>query len=160
MLLRPQHARLSCKGNFERQSMFKGLWGIYSPSNNDQNGVGAFILQCKRLDFHYCDWAGSSKGMKFVYCTLASLVSLTLTSFLACSFPLHSFPILPPALQALPCISPHDHIIIPSYAHTTSMRRRNQSVSEIYRKSRYWKRRCYSEMQVARRIEESLVARS
>ncbi|KAK4944950.1 hypothetical protein LTR28_008127 [Elasticomyces elasticus] len=29
-----------------------------------QNGVGAFILQCKRLDFHYCDWAGSSKGMK------------------------------------------------------------------------------------------------
>jgi large subunit ribosomal protein L43 len=31
-----------------------------------QNGVGAFILQCKRLDFHYCDWAGSSKGMKYV----------------------------------------------------------------------------------------------
>lgn len=30
-----------------------------------QNGVGAFILQCKRLDFHYCDWAGSSKGMKY-----------------------------------------------------------------------------------------------
>nr|POF21108.1 54s ribosomal protein l51, mitochondrial [Quercus suber] len=29
-----------------------------------QNGVGAFILQCKRLDFHYCDWAGSSRGMK------------------------------------------------------------------------------------------------
>ncbi|KAK8189330.1 thioredoxin-like protein [Phyllosticta capitalensis] len=28
-----------------------------------QNGVGAFIKQCKRLDFHYCDWAGSSKGM-------------------------------------------------------------------------------------------------
>ncbi|TLS28721.1 hypothetical protein PpBr36_00585 [Pyricularia pennisetigena] len=28
-----------------------------------QNGVGAFILQCKRLEFHYCDWAGSSKGM-------------------------------------------------------------------------------------------------
>ncbi|KAF2238941.1 hypothetical protein EV356DRAFT_460265 [Viridothelium virens] len=28
-----------------------------------QNGVGAFILQCKKLDFHYCDWAGSSKGM-------------------------------------------------------------------------------------------------
>ncbi|KAI5776353.1 thioredoxin-like protein [Geopyxis carbonaria] len=28
------------------------------------NGVGAFILQCKRLDFNYCDWAGSSKGMK------------------------------------------------------------------------------------------------
>ncbi|KAK0264223.1 39S ribosomal protein L51, mitochondrial [Friedmanniomyces endolithicus] len=28
-----------------------------------QNGVGAFILQCKRIDFHYCDWAGSSRGM-------------------------------------------------------------------------------------------------
>lgn len=28
-----------------------------------QNGVGSFILQCKRLDFHYCDWAGSSAGM-------------------------------------------------------------------------------------------------
>ncbi|EHL00562.1 putative 60S ribosomal protein L51, mitochondrial [Glarea lozoyensis 74030] len=27
------------------------------------NGVGAFILQCKRLEFHYCDWAGSSRGM-------------------------------------------------------------------------------------------------
>ncbi|KAL2053095.1 hypothetical protein ABVK25_006732 [Lepraria finkii] len=29
-----------------------------------RNGVGAFILQCKRLDFHYCDHWGSSKGMK------------------------------------------------------------------------------------------------
>ena len=29
-----------------------------------QNGLGAFILQCRKLDFHYCDWAGSSKGMK------------------------------------------------------------------------------------------------
>jgi len=28
-----------------------------------RNGVAAFILQCKRLDFHYCDWAGSSRGM-------------------------------------------------------------------------------------------------
>ncbi|OAL46342.1 hypothetical protein IQ07DRAFT_623891 [Pyrenochaeta sp. DS3sAY3a] len=28
-----------------------------------QNGVGAFILQCKRLDFHYCNWWGSSRGM-------------------------------------------------------------------------------------------------
>ncbi|KAK2679938.1 Ribosomal protein/NADH dehydrogenase domain [Fusarium oxysporum f. sp. vasinfectum] len=26
-----------------------------------QNGLGAFILQCKKLDFYYCDWAGSSK---------------------------------------------------------------------------------------------------
>jgi large subunit ribosomal protein L43 len=32
-------------------------------TNWSQNGVGAFILQCKRIDFHYCDWAGSSRGM-------------------------------------------------------------------------------------------------
>ncbi|EGD92278.1 hypothetical protein H112_00176 [Trichophyton rubrum D6] len=36
--------------------------GIVSLASG-RNGVGAFILQCKRLDFHYCDWAGSSKGM-------------------------------------------------------------------------------------------------
>ncbi|KAI0123889.1 thioredoxin-like protein [Xylariales sp. AK1849] len=28
-----------------------------------QNGIGAFILQCKRLDIHYCDHSGSSRGM-------------------------------------------------------------------------------------------------
>ncbi|KAF2666948.1 hypothetical protein BT63DRAFT_324974 [Microthyrium microscopicum] len=28
-----------------------------------QNGVGAFVVQCKKLEFYYCDWAGSSKGM-------------------------------------------------------------------------------------------------
>ncbi|KAK3191060.1 39S ribosomal protein L51, mitochondrial [Lecanicillium sp. MT-2017a] len=28
-----------------------------------QNGLGAFVLQCKKVDLHYCDWAGSSKGM-------------------------------------------------------------------------------------------------
>ncbi|GKT87791.1 mitochondrial 54S ribosomal protein MRPL51 [Colletotrichum tofieldiae] len=28
-----------------------------------RNGLGAFILQCRKMDFHYCDWAGSSKGM-------------------------------------------------------------------------------------------------
>ncbi|KAK2748124.1 39S ribosomal protein L51, mitochondrial [Myotisia sp. PD_48] len=37
----------------------KGLLSVAS----SRNGVGAFILQCKRLDFHYCDWAGSSTGM-------------------------------------------------------------------------------------------------
>ena len=35
-------------------------------AGNRQNGVGAFVLQCKKMDFHYCDWAGSSKGMKYV----------------------------------------------------------------------------------------------
>jgi len=28
-----------------------------------QNGVGAHILQCRRLDLHYCDVGGSSRGM-------------------------------------------------------------------------------------------------
>ncbi|KAI1337997.1 thioredoxin-like protein [Xylariaceae sp. FL0016] len=27
------------------------------------NGLGAFILQCKKLDIHYCDYSGSSRGM-------------------------------------------------------------------------------------------------
>ncbi|CAN8096723.1 unnamed protein product [Discula destructiva] len=27
------------------------------------NGVGSFVLQCRKMDFHYCDWSGSSKGM-------------------------------------------------------------------------------------------------
>ncbi|KAI9655886.1 MAG: 39S ribosomal protein L43, mitochondrial [Alyxoria varia] len=40
----------------------------------NQNGLGAFILQCKRLDFHYCDWAGSSRGMvSFIRDTLPRL---------------------------------------------------------------------------------------
>jgi large subunit ribosomal protein L43 len=29
-----------------------------------QNGVGAFIQQCKRMEFRYCDWGGSSQGMR------------------------------------------------------------------------------------------------
>ncbi|KAJ5243019.1 54S ribosomal protein L51 [Penicillium citrinum] len=37
----------------------KGLKTITSA----RNGVGAFILQCKRLDFHYCNFGGSSRGM-------------------------------------------------------------------------------------------------
>ncbi|KAI1504226.1 thioredoxin-like protein [Biscogniauxia marginata] len=28
-----------------------------------QNGIGAFILQCKKMDIHYCDHSGSSRGM-------------------------------------------------------------------------------------------------
>ncbi|KAL8783759.1 MAG: hypothetical protein Q9195_009286 [Heterodermia aff. obscurata] len=41
-----------------------------------RNGVGAFILQCKRLDFHYCDWAGSSRGMnQFLTHLLPTLAS-------------------------------------------------------------------------------------
>ncbi|KAL9060721.1 MAG: hypothetical protein Q9162_000425 [Coniocarpon cinnabarinum] len=37
--------------------------GALKKASIPQNGVGAFVLQCKRLDFHYCDWAGSSRGM-------------------------------------------------------------------------------------------------
>ena len=39
-----------------------------------QNGVGTFIRQCKRLDFHYCDWAGSSRGMKYASDLESSLI--------------------------------------------------------------------------------------
>ncbi|KAK7754246.1 39S ribosomal protein L51, mitochondrial [Diatrype stigma] len=28
-----------------------------------RNGLGAFILQCKKMDIHYCDHSGSSRGM-------------------------------------------------------------------------------------------------
>ncbi|MCJ1232421.1 39S ribosomal protein L51, mitochondrial [Varicellaria rhodocarpa] len=34
-----------------------------------RNGVGSapLIIQCKSLDFHYCDWSGSSRGMVLIY---------------------------------------------------------------------------------------------
>jgi large subunit ribosomal protein L43 len=32
-------------------------------TNTTQNGVGSFILPCKSLSFHYCNWWGSSRGM-------------------------------------------------------------------------------------------------
>ncbi|EEB06260.2 ribosomal protein subunit L51 [Schizosaccharomyces japonicus yFS275] len=28
------------------------------------NGLGAFLRPCKRIDFYYCNWGGSSEGMK------------------------------------------------------------------------------------------------
>ncbi|KAI1637637.1 thioredoxin-like protein [Biscogniauxia mediterranea] len=38
-----------------------------------QNGIGAFILQCKRMDIHYCDYSGSSRGMNsFIRSQLSS----------------------------------------------------------------------------------------
>ncbi|KAJ5894255.1 54S ribosomal protein L51 [Penicillium taxi] len=39
--------------------------GILTTSSA-RNGVGAFILQCKRLDFHYCTHGASSRGMLLV----------------------------------------------------------------------------------------------
>lgn len=29
-----------------------------------RNGVGSFILQCKKLTLQYCNWGGSSAGMR------------------------------------------------------------------------------------------------
>lgn len=29
-----------------------------------RNGVGAFVLQCRKIELGFCDWAGSSRGMK------------------------------------------------------------------------------------------------
>ena len=53
---------------------------FYPPANKfssheKQNGMGAFILPCKRLSLHYCDWAGSSRGMN-AYLTSSLFPSL------------------------------------------------------------------------------------
>ncbi|KAK4146316.1 thioredoxin-like protein [Dichotomopilus funicola] len=41
-----------------------------------RNGVGSFVLQCKKLDFHYCDFGGSSKGMNgFIKSLLPAFVT-------------------------------------------------------------------------------------
>lgn len=29
-----------------------------------RNGVGSFILQCKKITLQYCNWGGSSQGMR------------------------------------------------------------------------------------------------
>ncbi|KAJ2969135.1 hypothetical protein NUW58_g10057 [Xylaria curta] len=42
-----------------------------------QNGVGAFILQCRKMDIHYCDHSGSSRGMNaFIKSQLSKFASL------------------------------------------------------------------------------------
>ncbi|KAI1164255.1 thioredoxin-like protein [Nemania serpens] len=42
-----------------------------------QNGVGAFILQCTKMDVHYCNQGGSSRGMNaFIKSQLARFASL------------------------------------------------------------------------------------
>ncbi|KAI0476903.1 thioredoxin-like protein [Xylaria cf. heliscus] len=42
-----------------------------------QNGVGAFILQCRKMDIHYCDYSGSSRGMNaFIKSQLSKFASL------------------------------------------------------------------------------------
>jgi len=39
-----------------------GLRALRAVSKS-QNGVGAFILQCKKMEFNYCEHGGSSRGM-------------------------------------------------------------------------------------------------
>ncbi|KAI0199599.1 thioredoxin-like protein [Astrocystis sublimbata] len=42
-----------------------------------QNGIGAFILQCKKMDVHYCNQSGSSQGMNaFIKSQLPKFASL------------------------------------------------------------------------------------
>merc|ERR1712193_283478 len=54
-------------GCFTQQITFKmtvhGIRTAAAQTTKVKNGVGAFILQCKKMEFHYCDWAGSSRGM-------------------------------------------------------------------------------------------------
>ncbi|KAI9879064.1 MAG: 39S ribosomal protein L51, mitochondrial [Pleopsidium flavum] len=62
---------------------------------SSRNGVGAFILQCKRLDFHYCDWAGSSRGMN-------SFLKHTLPTFAAAH----------PQIEITVSPRPHKHPVV------------------------------------------------
>ncbi|KAI1122709.1 thioredoxin-like protein [Nemania abortiva] len=42
-----------------------------------QNGIGAFILQCRKMDIHYCNQSGSSRGMNaFIKSQLSKFASL------------------------------------------------------------------------------------
>uniref|UniRef100_A0A8H7NB29 Large ribosomal subunit protein mL43 n=1 Tax=Bionectria ochroleuca TaxID=29856 RepID=A0A8H7NB29_BIOOC len=86
-----------------------------------KNGLGAFILQCKKLEFHYCDWAGSSKGMN-------GFIKSLLPKFAAAN-PQVEFSISP------------DPASTPSLPATTSTAERSQSVYETYhhtKSSRSW----------------------
>lgn len=39
-----------------------GIAKNISPQN--LNGLGSFILQCKKITLRYCNWGGSSRGMR------------------------------------------------------------------------------------------------
>ncbi len=112
-----------------------------------QNGVGAFILQCKRLEFHYCDWAGSSKGMKYVRSLplsthfvfapppKCSLKTNPLFPTPAPSFN-SSYPPSPPNILRSKCASHPTQVDIPLSAEATSMVEKRPSASGIWRRSR------------------------
>ena len=36
----------------------------YQTVARNLNGVGNFVLQCKKVTFRYCNWGGSSDGMR------------------------------------------------------------------------------------------------
>ncbi|KAI1173938.1 thioredoxin-like protein [Nemania sp. FL0916] len=41
-----------------------------------RNGIGAFIMQCKKMDVHYCNQSGSSRGMNaFIKSQLAKFAA-------------------------------------------------------------------------------------
>lgn len=67
--------------------------------SSEQNGVGAFILQCKRLDFHYCDWAGSSRGMNKLLASPQLPLQIT-TKYPATEFRISPRPRKHPVLKA------------------------------------------------------------
>jgi hypothetical protein len=112
-----------------------------------QNGVGAFILQCHKLSFHYCDWAGSSRGMKYICLSIIySIRSLTLlarfSATLSKSSPLQTLKLRSPSHLA------HDDI--QSSSDTTLADDRRLYVYGIYRRNRYCRRQNYCEMLVGR----------
>ncbi|KAI1935222.1 39S ribosomal protein L51, mitochondrial [Ophidiomyces ophidiicola] len=86
---------------------------------SSQNGVAAFILQCKRIDFHYCDWAGSSRGMKYVIARLkpqlflSPNICLVDSSFLRHSLP--KFAAENPQIEIRISPRPHKHPVVRGY---------------------------------------------
>ena len=63
-----------------------------------RNGLGAFILPCRRLDLHYCDFYASSKGMNS-FLSSSLLQSLT-TTHPSCEFRISPRPNRHPILKA------------------------------------------------------------
>lgn len=70
--------------SYIRNDFFLGFVWMLTELFLIQNGVGAFILQCRRLDFHYCDWAGSSRGMLYVLFLLISISATISDSVFQC----------------------------------------------------------------------------
>jgi len=112
-----------------------------------QNGVGAFVLQCHKLSFHYCDWAGSSRGMKYVYPSCLSTCEILI-------YPVRFSAILSRnSLLQIPKSrwqSPLAHEDTQSLSDITSVDGRRPFVFEIYRRSKSCKRQSYYEMLVER----------